>query len=157
MEDNDGSILCLVRELMKSVGAKHIDQWIGISLDEVGRVKPSGRKYITNCYPLLDRHMTRGACLGWLRARGYPEPAKSACLGCPFHSNAYWREMRDTSPDEWADTVAMDTAIRNGIPGVRGQAYMHRSCQPLDQVPLDAPTASASQLWLAECEGICGV
>jgi len=145
------------RALMQAIGATHINQWIGISLDEVGRVKPSGRKYITNLYPLLDRHMTRGACLSWLRTHGYPEPAKSACLGCPFHSDAYWRDLRESSPGEWADTVAMDAAIRSGIPGVKGHAYMHRSCQPLDQVNLDAPMATVEQPWLSECEGICGI
>lgn len=31
-------------------------------------------------------------------------------LGCPFHGNAQWRHIRDTSPSEWADVVECDAA-----------------------------------------------
>lgn len=146
------------RQLMQAAGAHHIEQWLGISLDESRRMKPSQRQYITNRFPLIERRMTRADCLAWMRQHGYPEPAKSSCLGCPFHSNARWRQIRDDSPDEWADTVAVDKAIRHGIPGVKGAAYMHRSCQPLDQVNMDEPEPVAEQIrMLAECEGVCGV
>ncbi|MFG3133885.1 hypothetical protein [Streptomyces tendae] len=33
---------------------------------------------------------------------------------CPFHGNAQWRHIRDTSPFEWADVVEFDAAIRQG-------------------------------------------
>ena len=146
------------RALMQAAGANHIEQWVGISTDEIGRMKPSGRLYITNRHPLIERRMSRADCLGWLRQHGFPEPPKSSCLGCPFHSNAMWRQIRDTSPEEWAETVAVDQAIRHGIPGVKGASYMHPSCRPLDEVPLDKPEPVVEQLrMLEECEGICSV
>ncbi len=146
------------RELMKAAGANHIEQWVGISTDEIGRMKPSGRQYITNRHPLIEQQMSRTDCLQWLRQQGFPEPPKSSCLGCPFHSNAMWRQLRDSSPEEWAETVAVDYAIRRGIPGVKGSTYMHRSCVPLDQVNLDHPEPVAEQMrMLPECEGICSI
>jgi hypothetical protein len=150
-----------VRELMREAGARHVHQWIGISTDEAHRMKPSGVRYITNEFPLVAHGLSRMACRAWLVAHGYPDPPKSSCLGCPFHDDAYWVQLRETSPDEWADTVKVDHAIRHGIPGARGAVYMHRSCVPLEDV-LFRPRAgmAVDQLnwtWAAECEGICGI
>src|SRR5438093_4855698 len=47
---------------------------------------------------------------GGLRRHGYSVLPKSACLGCPYHSNATWREMKQRRPDEWQGTVAFDRA-----------------------------------------------
>ena len=70
-------------------------------------------------------------------------------LGCPFHGNAQWRSIRDSSPQEWADVVAFDAAIRQGnaranATGNRllGEAFLHRSRVPLDQAPIDHVTAA---------------
>ena len=68
-----------------------------------------------------------------------------SCIGCPFHGNAQWRDLRDNHPDEWADAVAFDYAIRNGSAHAKGQElrgsmYLHASCVPLDQAPIDRPT-----------------
>jgi hypothetical protein len=88
-------------------------------------------------------------------------------ITCPFHTDHRWRDLRDNRPDEWADAVEFDRAIRHGNAGarngveLRGTAYLHRSCVPLDQVDLSTPE-ERGQLNLfdgfaAECEGMCGV
>src|SRR5262249_55404342 len=126
-----------VRELLggKTRG-KQVDQWLGISLDEVVRMRDSRVSYIRLGYPLIERRMRRYDCVRWLEAHGYPVPPKSACIGCPFHSDAQWRYLKKHSPKEWVEAVAFDEAIRNGNvrlgkAGLRGKAYLHRSCRPL--------------------------
>jgi 3'-phosphoadenosine 5'-phosphosulfate sulfotransferase (PAPS reductase)/FAD synthetase len=57
-----------------------VEAWLGISLDEISRVKDSDVKYINNCYPLLDLKMTRQDCLTWLDKHHLPAPEKSACI-----------------------------------------------------------------------------
>lgn len=47
----------------------HVEQWIGISLDEAARIKPSRQAYITNRWPLIEKQMTREDCLNWLTTR----------------------------------------------------------------------------------------
>ena len=32
---------------------QHVEQWMGISTDEISRVKDSRDKWLTNCYPLI--------------------------------------------------------------------------------------------------------
>ena len=85
----------------RSPGPKQpcVEQWIGISLDEIQRVRTSRRRWIANRYPLVELRMTRGDCLQWLARHGYPEPPKSSCTFCPFHSDAAWRAMKLTDPE----------------------------------------------------------
>lgn len=121
------------------------EQWIGFDANEVGRINDSGQpRYLSNRYPLMDLGMSRKDCIRWLTVRGWQGVAKSACVGCPFHGNVQWRQMRDTDSVAWADAVAFDRAIRNGgsnpLPA-GAQAFLHRSCVPLDQAPIDRVSA----------------
>jgi hypothetical protein len=116
-----------------------VEQWIGFSTDEIVRVKTSGfPPYATPRFPLIELDMSRDDCLAFLLARGV-KGRKSACVGCPFHRNGFWRQMRDERPEQWADAVAFDRAFRRA-PGLNGQRFLHESCLPLDQAPIDRLT-----------------
>lgn len=138
------------------------EAWIGISTDEAMRAKPSDVAWCVNRWPLIERLLNRNDCLQWLKRHGYPTPPKSSCIGCPFHNDAYWREMRDKQPSEWADAVQVDRQIRSGgtqfNAKIHGQQFMHRSLRPLDEVDLStAADHGQLDLFLNECEGMCGV
>lgn len=152
-----------VRELMKNSGEKKVDQLIGISTDEAHRMKDSRVKYITNVYPLIDLRMSRQHCLDWLRDHGYPIPEKSACVFCPYRSNANWREMKRQYPEEFVKAVTYDQSLRNGnrlrvAAGIKGELFVHRSMTPLDEAILGPhDTGFQMDLFGNECEGMCGV
>lgn len=134
------------------------EQWIGISLDEALRMKDSGEKWLTNRYPLIERQMSRTDCLKWLAAAGFAQPAKSACLGCPYTNDARWRSMKADRPTEFADAVDFDRTIRHGLTGVTHPAYLHRSLTPLDEVDFStAEDRGQLNMFINECEGMCGV
>lgn len=138
------------------------EAWIGISTDEVLRMKPSDVGWCVNRWPLIEKRMNRNDCLQWLKRHHYPPPPKSSCIGCPFHDNAYWREMKDSRPSEWSDAVLVDRAIRSGgtqfNAKIRGQQFMHRDLRPLDEVDLStAADHGQLDLFNNECEGMCGV
>jgi hypothetical protein len=126
-----------IRRQLKALGAtrKHpVDLIIGISLDEYTRMRVSDLQYIHHVYPLVDQRMTRGDCLGWLAQRGYPEPMKSACIGCPFRRNAAWQLLSDA---EMADAVDFDAQIRHDPKGYwRGERFLHDSLVPLSMADL---------------------
>lgn len=116
-------------------------QWIGFSTDEIHRVNDRRENlYTKKRYPLLDLGMSRKDCQRYLTSVGWGDTAKSACIGCPFHGNAQWRDLRDNSPEEWADAVQFDRLIRKGgargLP-LNGEAFLHRSRVPLDIAPID--------------------
>lgn len=138
-----------------------IDQWFGISFDEINRARTSRDKWRRYCYPLLNvpheylpKLFTRHDCLNWL-ATNYPgrHVPRSACVGCPFHSNSEWRMMQSEHPDVWADAVDFDSRMRHAG-GMRGEIYLHRRCQPLPQAIVDG-SEDQGNLFENECEGIC--
>jgi hypothetical protein len=161
-----------VRRVMREAKAKAVIQWIGISLDEVQRMKSSRVKYSTHRFPLIEMELTRHDCLRWIERAGFETPPRSACVYCPHHSNATWRKMkyehdksirdgdRSAGPSAWQQAVEFDRAIRTGINKVRAKCYVHRSCVPLDQVDLSTDTERGQGMLAGfgnECEGMCGV
>ena len=116
-----------------------VEMWIGISADEhAKRCKPSSEPWITNRWPLRELGMGRRDCEDWLWRHYRLRVPKSSCIGCPFHDDRLWRDMKRHRPDEWQEAVAFDRAIRR-LPMVQGEVYVHRSCVPLDEVDLRSP------------------
>jgi hypothetical protein len=137
----------------------YVERWMGISWDERQRMRYSEERWAVNRYPLIERQMTRTDCLVWLARHDYPLPPKSACLGCPFHDDNYWRNLRDNSPDEFEDACLFDDQIRADPTGrVEQDAYLHRSLIPLRQVDFSTPEDRGQMnFFINECEGLCGV
>lgn len=79
-------------KLSDLIGRKHgarwprqavVTRWLGISMDEVQRARPSREPWAENRWPLIELQMTREDCVAWLDKHGYPRPPKSACVFCP--------------------------------------------------------------------------
>ena len=140
------------------IPAKSVEVWIGISTDEIQRMKDPRDKWQINRWPLIEARMSRQQCITWLRSHGWSAP-KSACIGCPYHSDTMWRDMRDNDPVSWADALEIDLAIRDGGSKWRHKQFMHRSLKPLDQVDLSTPSERGQEefSFLQECDGMCGV
>lgn len=149
------SLLSLKRFQRAKPGSVEI--WFGISSDEMRRVRMSDKLWKSHRYPLIfDKPTSRVGCLQWLKTNGFPEPPRSACIGCPFHSNHEWRQLKN-NPKEWADAVEFDEAIRNSG-GARGDVYLHRSGVPLKYVDLRTDAEKGQgEFWDNECMGVCGV
>lgn len=139
---------------------ENVRLWMGISTDEIQRVKPSRDKWIENYYPLIENNMSRGDCLDWMRKNGYPRPPKSSCIGCPFHNDLMWLDMKENDPEAFADAVFIDGEIKK-LPRFKGQAFLHRAMVPLDQVDFKARLQNKQMDlindFINECEGMCGV
>ena len=142
----------------KDLRTPFITQWRGISADEAQRMKPSHRRWMIVRYPLaMELGMTRADCLQWMKRHAYPEPPRSACIGCPFHSDYEWQSMKRDRPAEFADAVEFDAAIRKAG-GMRGETFLHRTCKPLDTIDFDHRISGGHvDMFGAECEGMCGV
>jgi len=116
---------------------------IGISVDEVVRARDADVRYMRNSFPLLDLGWRREDCVAFLAEHSLGDTPRSACLGCPFHDDGFWLDLKTNHPVEWADAVAFDHAIRHGSAKanadghlLRGTFYLHVSRVPLDQVVL---------------------
>ena len=139
-----------------------VEQWFGISWDEVGRMRDSDFRWLRHAYPLVERRLTRADCLTWCEARGYPTPPKSACTFCPYHDDGMWRAMKLHDPASFADACLVDAAIRPGMPGPKRpdgtQWFLHAARVPLAAVDLStAADRGQLNLFQDECAGVCGV
>lgn len=144
--------------------AHQVVQYMGLSADEVFRMKPSGYRWSTSRSPLIEMGMDRAGCKTWLRSRGFTLPRKSACKGCPYRNPHEWHEVL-TDPDCRADVVDFDQRLRQGLPYLESPAYLHRSLQPIETLDtsrlLTAGSGDHNELdfnyFQEECEGMCGV
>lgn len=129
-------------------------QWIGISTDEIQRLKDSSVRWLVNEWPLVELRMSRNDCMAWFN-KHYPDRtlAKSACVVCPYKDNAAWRDLTRA---EFAEAVAFDEMIRNH-PKMEKKQYVHRDCIPLAQVDLSTAEDHGQISFLDECDGMCGV
>ena len=146
------------RRVPKNVQA---EEWVGISMDEIHRAKPSRYPWIVTRWPLLfDRPMRRAQCIQWMETNGYKIPKRSACFFCPYHGNDEWKQIRDEAPELWKQAIELDDSMRAAGPmrGMRRLQYMHRSLVPLREAVLDEDTDDSQlDLFQNECEGMCGV
>lgn len=140
----------VVREAAGPLAGLTVHMWLGISFEETFRLKPSPVSYIEHVYPLVDMRWTRTECRRFLEEHGFPDTPRSSCVGCPYKSIAQWREMQRDAPDEWADAVEFDRALRERPEPV----FLHNSLKPLPLVVLDP---DQGDLFGEECEGHCGV
>lgn len=149
------------RVSMKQHDVKCSVQWIGISLDEAHRMKPSRERNIECRWPLIEKRMKRYHCLQWMEDKGYPKPPRSACVYCPYHSDTEWRRLRDEEPDEFVKAVQFEKDVQEvkRITGnMKGVPFLHKSCVPLDQVDFSTDVERGQGLLFGnECEGMCGV
>jgi hypothetical protein len=137
---------------------KHqVDSLHGISIDEATRMKPSQLKWMHNKFPLVEANLSREDCLAIIAGEGLPEPKKSSCVYCPYHSDHFWYYLKNDYPEEFAKAVEFDHAIRDmTMRGMESLAYIHRSCMPLEEVIFDCLDEEIDY-FENECEGMCGL
>jgi hypothetical protein len=97
-----------------------------------------------------------------MRENNYPEPPRSACVYCPFHSDAEWRRLKNDDPYEFQKSVEFDKSFREIAKKdrvLKMEVYLHRSCKPLNEIDFDSAEDKGQQVldFQSECEGMCGI
>jgi hypothetical protein len=145
-----------VRKYLQSIrGKQKIRLWIGISLDEIERMKTAPVKYIENYYPLVESRIGIDKIVHWFKENNLQEPGKSACSICPFHSHLYWQRLKSQFPDDFKFACDFDDKIRQ-IPSMRGKTYLSRQLKPLREINYKYEPSLFPEL-IEECYGLCGL
>lgn len=142
------------------IPAGSAEVWIGISTDEIQRMKDARDAWQVNRWPLIESNISRTNCVQWIEKNGFKTPPKSACTFCPYRDNSGWRDMKENDPESWADAIKADNAIRSVSAHSKfvGTPYLHRSLVPLDKVDLDKKSKNQIEFgFVQECDGMCGV
>lgn len=163
----DFKVKMIEREAKRIAGMKRgekslkVIQWIGISIDEAHRMKPSRESWVKFRWPLVDMGMKRHHCLDWMKAHGFPTPPRSACIYCPFHSDREWRRLRDEEPEEFSRAVKFERdlqAVKKLTGNMKGVPFLHNSLVPIDQVDFSTDIERGQgELFGNDCTGLCGV
>lgn len=170
IEQADKAIRELVGLLPRQRFAEQVELWQGISSDEIDRMVAPDAKWKLHVYPFCGYAVPRGGQASKLgfdyrkrrsdivteyQRHGLPVPPKSSCVFCPYQSDLSWFLMKMNHPNDFADAVAVDTAIRNSTAkGINQPVFLHRSCKPLGEIGF---SKQASDLWGGECSGTCHV
>ena len=138
-----------LRRELNATAKNPITFWIGITTDEISRVKPARVKYVVNRWPFIELERNRAWCENYLRKNGI-KPVKSACFFCPLHSDATWRAL----PNPYMTrAIKLDAWFTQ----TRGE-YLHHSCKPLSEVDFSTEEERGQlNMFNNECEGMCGV
>ncbi len=144
--------------------AKRVTLWLGISYDEMQRMKASNVKWFRHRFPLIEQRLRRIDCINNFKAKKIPVPIRSSCVVCPYHSDKYWLWIYENESDSFDAAVHLDEQIRN-YPGIHDECYLHRSCRPLKEVIVDilkGKELASKQLnifpeLIDECQGVCGI
>ena len=136
-----------------------VEMLLGISQDEVYRVKNSRYHYVTHEYPLIDKKLSRKNCIDWIKKFNYPIPKRSACYYCPYHSDNYWLWLKNNHLKEFEKAVEFDKQIRIKNKVLRGTPYVHKSRKPLGEVDFNKKEDKQLDFFNDHCEpeGGCGV
>ena len=80
---------------------------------------------------------------------------------CPYHSDAEWRRLRNSEPEEFAKAVKFEKdfqAAKYETIGMKSIPYLHASRVPLSEVDFSTEEERGQlNMFNNECEGMCGV
>lgn len=151
----DYKIMPVRKKIKELSGKQKVNLMIGISLDEQERQRESPVKFIDHCYPMVDDKIKIDGIKEWFYKTGIPEPGKSACLMCPFHSINYWKILKKNYPNDFEAACKFDELIRN-YPKLRNKAYLSNKRKPLREIDLEQKPSLFPEL-IEECYGLCGL
>lgn len=135
---------------LRSLGVATARNWIGISLDEIRRVRKQRRQWLELWYPLIFAvPMRRIECVELIRSAGWSGPIpRSACYMCPNMGDAEWIDLKMNSPEDFAAACAVEAEVR----AVDPHFYCHASCRPLPDVDFFAQSSMFAE---RDCTGGC--
>jgi hypothetical protein len=106
---------------------------LGISIDEWDRMRTdSGIPHVVNPYPLIDLLLSRDDCRRIIADAGLPEPPKSSCIICPFHTRGHWQQTKREHPAEFERCCRFEETVNANRSAIgRDPVYIHPSGKSL--------------------------
>src|SRR6266487_1446368 len=130
------------RRYVRSKGIESCITWLGMSTDEVDRIKPSDVQWQEYQWPLaFNVPMSRTECRQFILNQGLPDPPKSSCWCCPHRLNGQWLRLKTHYPQDFQKAVEHDRLIRER--DRLHAVYLHKSAQPLEDIDFSQPEAPA--------------
>lgn len=150
-----------------NIGRKNKDQsgiveiWMGISLDEMQRMKQGGDWWSVLRYPLIEKEMLRYNSIRYVEKMGLPTPPRSACFFCPYHSQYEWTKKKNEYPKEFQKAVDLEREVQNIMKdgsSLNGIPYLTSAGINLDKIEFNKNQCDMFESgFVDECDGVCGI
>lgn len=122
-----------------------VTMWMGMSTDEIWRMKPADVQWIEHHWPLCDMpvnagygiRMNRIECIRLIEQFGWPPSPRSACVWCPHLDNPQWQRMKAYSPRNFARAIEIQRRILAN--DKQGGVYLHEERKPLEEIDFSQP------------------
>lgn len=148
----------VLRRHKKETGVKPAAQLgIGISMDEIHRMKPArkGSPY-THFFPLIDLNMSRKDCEVVIESFGLPVPPKSSCFFCPYKTISEWKQLHKREPELFEKAAYIEQKILEKRKKYgKDPAYISKFLRPLSEVKNNLDQYKQQELFYDECDGYC--
>jgi len=115
--------IAAIRQELRRRGAATATTSLGLTMDEVHRMKPSDVKWNNHNYPLIDLGMYRVMVQDQLSKRNIPFLITTECDGCPHKDPPRWRR---TSPETISQLAEFEASFN-------GEFYLTKYLIPLEQ------------------------
>lgn len=105
---------------------------IGFTSEESQRIFDSKHKLFVNKFPMCEMGITRADNYAYVKERWGMETRGSACLFCPFHTNYFFCECKQSCQKDYKTILEFDEMIANGVPNSKigvpeSKIYISRS------------------------------
>lgn len=118
-----------IQRWLREQGVDDCDVWLGMSTDEMERMKISSLKWYRHVYPLIEMVPTsRYKCVRLVEQYGWPTPPRSRCWMCPNMSPREWKDLKHKYPDDFQKAVDLEQELHKTDKDI----YLHELGIPLD-------------------------
>ena len=128
----------LIRSEFNASFKNPVNTWLGYTMDEITRMKPSKPKYEVRRYPLIENRIYRHQCTEYLKAHGLNFVQRSACTGCPYRLDNEYDILSDS--EKQALTDFENKLNKTGYKMAKDatdtvEVRVHKSMIPIEQAP----------------------
>mgnify|MGYP001035683343 CR=1 FL=1 len=101
---------------LRAEDKKAHEMHLGFSLEERRRCKESPNPMFVNRFPLVEMGMVRADNYAYIKNVWGLDTKASACAFCPFHTNFFFKYLREKEPETYRKLLAVDDLLRDNNP-----------------------------------------
>lgn len=113
----------------KQEDLKAHEMHLGFSSEESRRCKDNPHKMFVNKFPLVEMGLTRADNYKYILEVWGLETKASACNICPFHSNYFFKYLKENHEKDYQDVVKFDELLEEQQPNtkIKSKLYISKS------------------------------
>ena len=112
---------------------------IGFSREEKQRVFTSQHPFFVTRFPLIEMEYERSDTYRYILDVWGLDTKASACSFCPFHTNYFYKHLKQEHPCSYQAVVALDRLLEHGQPHtkINSKLYISRSRKRIEELSPD--------------------